>query len=152
MKFIIIMLSSLTLLSCAQTSKQDVGMVSGAVIGGVAGSAIGRGQGRIVGGVLGAVVGGFLGSAIGKSMDDTDRLNAQLALERQRDNQPSVWVNPNNGNRYEVTPIRTYQPQPDRYCREFTSTVTIAGKKQQTYGTACRQPDGTWQQVESQPQ
>lgn len=30
------------------------------------------------------------------------------------------------------------------YCREYTSSATIAGKKQPTFGTACRQPDGSW--------
>lgn len=30
------------------------------------------------------------------------------------------------------------------YCREYTTQTTIAGKRQQTYGTACRQPDGSW--------
>jgi len=30
------------------------------------------------------------------------------------------------------------------YCREYQKEVTIDGKTQQTFGTACRQPDGTW--------
>ena len=30
------------------------------------------------------------------------------------------------------------------YCREYQRTVTIGGKAQQTYGTACMQPDGSW--------
>lgn len=30
------------------------------------------------------------------------------------------------------------------YCREYTETVTVAGKKQQGYGTACMQEDGSW--------
>ena len=32
-------------------------------------------------------------------------------------------------------------------CREYQSTTTIDGKAQPTYGTACLQPDGTWQIV-----
>lgn len=31
------------------------------------------------------------------------------------------------------------------YCREYTQTFTIAGKTQKGYGTACLQPDGSWQ-------
>jgi hypothetical protein len=31
------------------------------------------------------------------------------------------------------------------YCREFTQTVTIGNKTQQGWGTACLQPDGSWQ-------
>jgi hypothetical protein len=30
------------------------------------------------------------------------------------------------------------------YCREFHETTTIGGVPQDTYGTACRQPDGSW--------
>lgn len=32
-----------------------------------------------------------------------------------------------------------------RQCREFQQTVTIGGNKEQTYGTACLQPDGSWE-------
>ncbi|MFC7049644.1 hypothetical protein [Emcibacter nanhaiensis] len=32
-----------------------------------------------------------------------------------------------------------------RYCREFQQTVTIGGKSETAYGTACRQPDGQWE-------
>lgn len=34
-------------------------------------------------------------------------------------------------------------------CREFQETVMIGGKPQKAYGTACRQPDGTWKRVSS---
>lgn len=30
------------------------------------------------------------------------------------------------------------------YCREFTRNVKINGRIQQSYGTACQQPDGSW--------
>lgn len=30
------------------------------------------------------------------------------------------------------------------YCREYTTETVIAGKRRPTYGTACRQPDGSW--------
>lgn len=33
------------------------------------------------------------------------------------------------------------------YCREYTETVTIGNKTQTAYGTACMQPDGSWQKV-----
>jgi hypothetical protein len=32
-------------------------------------------------------------------------------------------------------------------CREFQETIMIGGKPQRAYGTACRQPDGTWKRV-----
>ncbi len=34
-----------------------------------------------------------------------------------------------------------------RYCREYQTTVTIAGTGQPGYGTACLEPDGTWRVV-----
>jgi hypothetical protein len=43
-------------------------------------------------------------------------------------------------------PVAQYQA-PAQTCREYQSTTTIDGRPQQTYGTACLQPDGTWQIV-----
>ena len=50
---------------------------------------------------------------------------------------PPVYVQPYPG------PAPVYvAPQP--YCREYTSTIIVNGQYQQTYGTACLQPDGSW--------
>jgi surface antigen len=32
-------------------------------------------------------------------------------------------------------------------CREYRTTATIEGKAQEIHGTACLQPDGTWQYI-----
>lgn len=32
-------------------------------------------------------------------------------------------------------------------CREYTRTIYVGGRPQQGYGTACLQPDGSWQVV-----
>ncbi|HEY0902066.1 MAG TPA: hypothetical protein VGD95_08080 [Micavibrio sp.] len=34
------------------------------------------------------------------------------------------------------------------YCREYTRTVSIGGRLQTAYGTACYQPDGDWKIVD----
>ena len=34
-----------------------------------------------------------------------------------------------------------------RYCREFQQRVSIGGKTEEAYGTACRKPDGSWEVV-----
>ena len=34
-----------------------------------------------------------------------------------------------------------------RYCREYTTEAVVGGRTKQVYGTACRQPDGSWQLV-----
>lgn len=36
---------------------------------------------------------------------------------------------------------------PQGECREYQSTVVIAGRPQPAYGTACRQQDGSWRIV-----
>lgn len=46
-----------------------------------------------------------------------------------------------------VTTVREGSSTSGRYCREFQHQVNIAGKKQQAYGVACRQPDGSWEVI-----
>lgn len=35
----------------------------------------------------------------------------------------------------------------NRYCREYTDRVQVGGRWRESYGTACLQPDGSWQVV-----
>jgi hypothetical protein len=37
-----------------------------------------------------------------------------------------------------------------RYCREFQQEVTIGGRAEQAYGTACLNPDGSWEVVSAE--
>jgi len=78
-----------------------------------------------------------------QAMSDT----VQNALENNPSNQSSDWVNPDSGNSGGVTPVRTFTGSQGQPCREFISTIIIGGQEQQGYGTACRQPDGSWQIV-----
>ena len=82
-----------------------------------------------------------------QAMDDT----LQHALENNPTNQASDWVNPDADHAGTVVPTRTFTGQAGQPCREFVTTVTIGGKEQQAYGTACRQPDGNWQVVGDEP-
>jgi len=36
-----------------------------------------------------------------------------------------------------------------RQCREFQQTITVGGRTEQAYGTACLQPDGSWEIVDT---
>ena len=36
-------------------------------------------------------------------------------------------------------------PQAGSYCREYNTTTRVNGRYQPSYGTACMQPDGSWQ-------
>jgi surface antigen len=65
-------------------------------------------------------------------------------LESAPTGQAASWRNPDSGNSGTVTPTRTYQRSGGEYCREYTQTVRVGGKTEEAYGTACRQPDGTW--------
>lgn len=46
-----------------------------------------------------------------------------------------------------VTTVRQGTSTSGRQCREFQQRVTIGGKTEEAYGTACRQPDGSWEIV-----
>ena len=129
---------------CAVT-RQDSGALMGAVVGGVVGNQVGGGRGKDLATAVGVFAGALAGSNIGKSLDQLDAANTQRALESSQTNQTSSWVNPDSGNSYAVTPTKTYQTAAGRYCREYQSTVTVGSRPQDAYGTACRQPDGSWE-------
>lgn len=40
-----------------------------------------------------------------------------------------------------------YRTSDGRYCREYQATIMVNGAPQQSYGTACLQPDGSWRVV-----
>jgi len=125
--------------------------VLGAVLGGAAGAAVGstvdKHDGRKAAIVGGAIIGVLVGGAIGRYMDSVDQNCIGQALEHVPDGETIVWNNPNNGGDYQVTPAETYQRSDGRYCREYVTEVLIGGRREQAYGTACRQPDGSWQVI-----
>jgi len=47
-----------------------------------------------------------------------------------------------------VTATREGQRLDGAYCREFQQVVQIGGRAEEAYGTACRQPDGSWMVVD----
>jgi surface antigen len=147
---ILLLAATLGLSACEGNNigtKQAVGTVGGAVLGGFLGSQIGGGSGQLWATGAGAVLGALAGSEIGKSLDRADRAymgqTTQASLEHTRSGETSTWQNPDSGHTGSVTPTRTYQ-QNETYCREFQQSVTIGGETERAYGTACRQPDGTW--------
>lgn len=128
--------------------KEIGGTLLGAALGGFLGSQIGGGTGRLVATGAGVFLGGFLGQQIGRQLDEKDRLEAELAaqraLETSRAGETIAWNNPDSGASGSITPTRTYQRGDNQYCREYQQTVTVGGQTQDAYGTACRQPDGSW--------
>ncbi len=141
---IVSLLGSVTLAACANApTREQTGMVIGGVLGGVLGSEVGKGHGRTAATIVGTLAGAAIGGTVGRSMNDTDRLKTAHALESVRTDVASTWRNPDTGNQYSVVPTKTYE-RAGAPCREYTIEALVSGKKQQVYGTACRQADGSW--------
>lgn len=129
----------------ANNPKTTMGGMLGAAGGGLIAAAAGGGAAGIVGGVL---LGGLVGGAIGNHLDQRDKQlamqTAQQSFEHGRTGQSQPWHNPDSGNSGSITPTRTYQTNSGQYCREYQQQITVGGERHQSYGTACRQPDGSW--------
>jgi surface antigen len=143
----------ISLAACATNGgeKQTLGTLVGAGLGGLAGSQIGSGPGQLAAVGVGVLLGGLLGSEVGKSLDQADQAyaerNAQDTLETAPTGYSSSWTNPDSGHSGSLTPTQTYSTAEGQPCREYRSTVTIDGQTEDVYGTACREPDGSWRFV-----
>jgi surface antigen len=131
--------------------KENTGTLLGALGGALIGSQIGGSAGtRVAAGVAGAALGGLLGNRIGAAMDDDDKRFAYEAqMAALNDGQPGAsvtWRNPDSGRYGTVVPGPAYQQGPAT-CRQYTHTIYIDGRPQTARGTACRNPDGTWNPV-----
>jgi surface antigen len=124
----------------------------GAGVGGLIGSQFGGGAGKGALTALGVVAGGLLGSQVGASLDRADQAQLAQSMQRSLESAPSgqavAWQNPDSGHYGTVTPTQTYRAPNGEPCREFQQTITVGGRTEEGYGTACRQPDGTWKIVQ----
>ena len=149
-KFLLVGAMALSLAACAEQGgpKQNVGTIIGAAAGAIAGSQVGSGSGQLAATAVGTLLGALAGSEVGKSLDRADmtylKQTQQKALETVPSGSSTTWANPYSGNSGQITPQRTYQNASGTYCRKFQQTVTVSGNTESAYGTACRQPDGTW--------
>jgi surface antigen len=134
---------------CSPTGTNGIlGGLGGAVVGGLLGSTIGGGSGKTLATIGGALAGGLVGNNIATQLSCQDRGFLGNSTERSLNTgQPVSWRNPDTGNYGDVTPVRSYNSNSGQYCREFQQTIYVGGKKQQGYGTACQQPDGSWKIV-----
>lgn len=128
--------------------KQTIGGLGAAAGGGLLGSMIGSGTGQLAAVAAGTLLGALVGSEVGRSMDELDWANAESA-QRQAVAAPVgqtiAWQNPQSGNSGAVTPMRDGATGSGQYCREFQQTVVVGGRVHESFGVACRQPDGSWQ-------
>ena len=134
-----------SLAGCAtyQGQQEQAGMVIGGILGGVLGSEVGGGRGRTAAIIAGTLAGAAIGGSVGRSMDEVDRMKTAQTLETVRTGVPAQWRNPDTGNSYTVVPTRTYESSAGP-CREYSIDALIGGRPEKVYGTACRQPDGSW--------
>jgi surface antigen len=154
------LLAAALLAGCANTgqpgefgaNKTTAGGLLGAAAGGLLGSQIGSGSGKLAATGAGVLLGALIGSETGKSLDKADRNYAARAQQQATAapiGQSIVWSNPASGHTGYVTPVRDGRDAATgAYCREFQQTITVGGQSQQGYGTACRQPDGSWRVVQ----
>jgi surface antigen len=133
-------------------NKTTGGTLVGAGLGGLLGNQFGSGAGKGAATAIGVVAGGLLGNQVGKSLDQADVAYAnrttQTALETGQPGQALPWRNEQSGASGTVVPRNYYQTANGTYCREFQQTITVGGETQQGYGTACKQPDGSWKIVQ----
>lgn len=147
-KPVLIVAMSITIISC---TKEDSGTLLGAIGGALVGSAVTNDSS--VGVALGTLAGAYIGRDVGRELDEADQQKmyetTQSSLETGVSGNSAQWYNPDTGNSGSVTPQPSYTDTEGQYCREYQQTVTIAGKPETAYGTACRQPDGSWKIVSS---
>lgn len=140
---------SLPLSSC---TKEESGTLLGAIGGAAVGSAVGgHGTGKVVAIAAGTLGGAFIGREIGRSLDRADRRamgrQTQYSLESSPSGNVTRWQNPDSGHSGTITPQPAYTNKTNQYCREYQQTVSVGGKTETAYGTACRQADGSWKIV-----
>lgn len=130
--------------------KQGIGTILGGIGGAVIGAQFGGGAGQLVATAVGTMAGAFIGNQIGASLDRADAAYLNQATQQALVSGHSTqWQNAQNGHYGGVSIAKSYQSSHGEYCREYQQVVTINGQQQKAYGTACRQPDGSWQIVGS---
>lgn len=72
--------------------------------------------------------------------------DAQIRATMAPVGQPIIWSDGQAEG--SVTTMREGRTPQGAYCREFQQQVTIGGRTEDAYGTACQQPDGSWQVVQ----
>ena len=153
-KFLPLLLVAVLAAGCSNDdrwNRQMTGGGIGAVMGGWLGSQFGSGDGRVAMAAAGALLGALAGSEIALSSGDRRSMNG-AAVEAQTApiGEEIEWSNPETGNSGSYMPVRDGYTRSGLYCREFTQTIIVGGDPHVGYGTACRQPDGSWKIVSEQ--
>jgi surface antigen len=136
---------------------QFASTLMGAGIGGLIGSSIGHGDGRLAATGAGVFLGGLIGNELGRpSYYDEPRYAAASSAYAYPYDMFPPGDSYGGGYRPNYVAPPTPVPMPviylddtvGNYCREFTQMVRIGNRMQESYGTACLQPDGSWHIVQ----
>jgi surface antigen len=162
----------------AQAQNKDLfGALLGGVGGAVAGAQFGKGTGQLVGVAAGTLLGAAVGHSVGQSLDRADAGYAGPGYTQSYSTgyAPTYYYEPPPRRHYRPRPVyyapppppayypphryygapASYEPapaQPQQFCREYQSTITVGGRQVPGFGQACMQPDGSWQMGPLQPE
>jgi len=126
-------------------NREVLGAVLGAATGAAVGTAVNLGDGKILAKVGGAVAGALIGGALGRAMDQVDQNCVGQSLEHAPTGTPIGWRDGSGQTIYEVIPTDTYKNTAGRHCRSYQTAISIGGRTERADGTACRRPDGSWE-------
>lgn len=145
---LILLMASTVLAGCQNMSNREAAAtVVGTVAGAVVGAQFGHHGGQVAAAAVGALLGGAVGNAIGRSADESDLREASNGFARASRvsvGETVYWHNERTGHYGSFKPVRDGHSRYGNYCREFVTNVYINGQIQRSYGTTCRQPNGTW--------
>lgn len=128
--------------------KSIINTVVGGATGALIGNQFGKGDGKTAATIGGGILGSLLGMEYSQGLHARDLGCANQALEYAQPNTQVGWTNPDDGSSYVIAPTRDYRTRRGQYCREYQTQASIGGAIQKFYGTACKQPDGSWRIVE----
>ena len=157
--------------AAARAGDIGLGTLVGAGLGALVGNQIGHGTGKIAATAVGAFTGGVIGHhTVDRSWHGrhdgyarggyVDYYTPQRVVYTPNYVAPPappvqiVYARPYYDapvyaeSAYAPPPIETsYDDTPPDYCREYTQRIQIGSQVQESYGTACQQPDGSWKIV-----
>lgn len=151
-------LTALGLVLAAPAEANDQQFAStlfGAGLGGLIGNSTGRGGGRPAATVAGVFLGGMIGNEMGRPAYGYAPRPSYPYYAYPYDMFPTQGYYAPYQPNY-VAPPSPPPPPPvtyiddesGSYCREFSQQTRIGNQVQETYGTACLGPDGSWHIVQ----
>jgi surface antigen len=150
--FLIVLVTAMLTACTPGREREQLGGLIGAGLGALAGSQIGSGRGQLAAVAIGTLGGAWAGSEIGRRLDERDRLLASQAIQQSFHSPVGDtirWNNPETGHYGTVRSTRDGTDMASgAYCREYQQVITVGGRQEMAYGSACQMPDGDWRIVQ----